>query len=72
MSPEVAKELKPDYIRLARDLGNGVVNEEGKQVFIESMQGVGELLDISILAENVQSDQDFEFIKRLGIVGASR
>jgi len=72
MSPEVAKELNPDYIRLARDLGNGVVNEEGKQVFIESMQGVGELLDISILAENVQSDQDFEFIKRIGIVGASR
>lgn len=72
MSPEVAKELKPDYIRLARDLGNGVAIEEGKQVFIEAMQGVGELLDISILAENVQSEQDYEFIKRLGIVGASR
>jgi hypothetical protein len=40
MSPEVAKELNPDYIRLARDLGNGVANEEGKQIFIEAMQGV--------------------------------
>jgi EAL domain-containing protein (putative c-di-GMP-specific phosphodiesterase class I) len=62
MSPEVAKELNPDYIRLARGLGNGVANEEGKQIFIEAMQGVGELLDISILAENVESDQDYEFI----------
>jgi len=72
MSPEVAKELKPNYIRLARDLGDGVAKEEGKQVFIEAMQGIGELLDIGILAENVKAEEDFECIKKIGIVGASR
>jgi len=72
MSPEVAKTLKPDYIRLARDIGNGVANEEGKRIFIETMQGIGELLDIRILAENIRSEEDYKVIKSIGLEGASR
>jgi len=72
MSPDVAKELKPDYIRLARELGNGIASDEGKKVFVETMLGIGELLDINILAENVHSEKDFACIKAIGIAGASR
>jgi EAL domain-containing protein (putative c-di-GMP-specific phosphodiesterase class I)/GGDEF domain-containing protein len=72
MSLETAKILKPDYIRLARDMGNGVSHEPSKQAFVETMKEVGDLLDITVLAENVQADEDFALIKTIGITGASR
>lgn len=72
VSLETAKALRPDYIRMARDLGNGVSREPGKRDFIEAMKEMGQLLDIGILAENIDADEDFAAIKAMGIAGASR
>ena len=72
MSPEVAKELTPDFIRLARDIGNGIATDVGKKAFVETMQEFAELLDISVLAENVHAEDDFTCIKAIGIAGTSR
>ncbi|MDX8130107.1 LapD/MoxY N-terminal periplasmic domain-containing protein [Methylomonas sp. OY6] len=72
MSAELVKRLKPDFIRLARDIGNGIDSSSQKHAFVQTMQEISTLLDISILAENVQSDQDYRRLKAIGIVGASR
>jgi len=72
LSSKLVKELNPDYIRLARDLGQNIVNDQGKIDFVETMKGIGELLDIDILAENIASKDDFIRIKQCGISGASR
>jgi EAL domain-containing protein (putative c-di-GMP-specific phosphodiesterase class I) len=72
MSSEAVIELKPDFIRLARDLGHGISIDEEKKIVVETIQGIGDLLDISILAENVQSEDDFTCIKDIGLSGASR
>ncbi|MEE9336987.1 MAG: LapD/MoxY N-terminal periplasmic domain-containing protein [Methylococcaceae bacterium] len=72
LSPENAKILKPDYIRLARDLGHNVSSDQEKRAFIETMQEICELLDISILAENVQAEIDFNCLRDIGITGISR
>jgi EAL domain-containing protein (putative c-di-GMP-specific phosphodiesterase class I) len=72
MSLETARELNPDYIRLGRELGNGVCRNPGKQAFIECIKEFGQLLDISVLAENIHSNEDFAAIKVMGIAGASR
>ena len=72
LSPEDTKYLKPDYIRLCRDLGKGVAVEEEKSVFVETIQEIAELLEISILAENVHVEEDFNRLSDIGIVGTSR
>ncbi|MFU8789079.1 MAG: LapD/MoxY N-terminal periplasmic domain-containing protein [Methylobacter sp.] len=72
MPLDMAKSLKPDYIRLARDLGNGLSQDESKKAFIETMQQAAQLLDIVILAENVQSDDDYAVMREIGLHGASR
>ncbi len=72
LSPELAKQLNPDFIRLARDLGEGVSMDESKKDFVEAMKGIGDLLNISVLAENINSEDDFNCIKNIGITGASR
>jgi len=72
MSPKVTKKLKPDFIRLAREIGNGISLSQQKYEFVQAMQQMGVLLDIAVLAENVQADNDYYSLKTIGIVGASR
>lgn len=68
----IIKKLKPDYIRLARDIGRDTASDRSKQNFVATIQDVGSLLDIIILAENVSADQDFNALKSIQITGASR
>ena len=72
MPLEVIKILKPDFIRLSREISNGVSDSLPKYEFIQAMQQMGFLLDIAILAENVQLDMDYYSLKTIGIAGASR
>jgi len=72
MLPEKVKELKPDYIRLARDIGNGAQQDVEKGEFVKTMVEVGDLLDIQVLAENIQADEDLHSLKAMGVLGASR
>jgi len=72
LSAESVKQLKPDFIRLARDLGQGVADDEEKKEFVEGIKSIGELLNISILAENINTEDDFICMKKIGITGVSR
>ena len=72
MSPEINKQLKPDFIRLARDMGSGISASHQKREFVQTMQEMAKLLDFALLAENIQSDEDYNALKKIGIKGASR
>jgi EAL domain-containing protein (putative c-di-GMP-specific phosphodiesterase class I)/GGDEF domain-containing protein len=72
LSPEVIKKLKPDFVRLAREIGEGIGQSRQKYEFVQAMQQMGGLLDIAVLAENVQADDDYQALKTVGVVGASR
>lgn len=72
MPLEMAKNLRPDYIRLARDLSNELTLDESKRTFVETMQQAAQLLDIVVLAENVISDEDYAVIRAIGLYGGSR
>ncbi len=69
---EDVKYLNPDFIRLARSIGNGIVIDDSKKAFVETLQEVCDLLEISVLAENIQSDEDYNCIKAMGVSGVSR
>jgi len=72
ITPEINKQLKPNFVRLARDIGNGISTSHRKQDFVETIQEMAKLLDIAILAENVLSDEDYNSLRTIGIKGASR
>ena len=72
MSADLIKQLKPDFIRLARDIGNGIGKDPHKKEFIKTMVEVCDLLDIQVLAENVLSKADVKYLKETGVKGASR
>lgn len=72
ISPELVKQLKPDFIRLARDIGKGIAQDKEKRSFVETLLEIGEILDVGVLAENVRNEEDFNCIRSIGITGASR
>lgn len=72
ISLETAKLLRPDYIRLSRDMSNDIVHDHSKRNFVETIYEAAKLIDIAVLAENVRSDEDFALLASIGFVGASR
>ncbi|MEC4747387.1 LapD/MoxY N-terminal periplasmic domain-containing protein [Methylomicrobium sp. Wu6] len=66
------KTLKPDFVRLSRELSNDLQGDAEKISFLQTVKEIGDLLDISILAENIHSDIDFDIVKNIGLTGASR
>ncbi|RXK02783.1 bifunctional diguanylate cyclase/phosphodiesterase [Halarcobacter bivalviorum] len=72
ISLESLKDFNLDYIRLARDYTSNISLDSAKQSFVESIQELSTLLNIQVYCENVQSDEDFNCVKKLKLTGASR
>ena len=72
ISPENLKDFDIDYIRLARDYTFEVSNDKSKKEFIESINQLGHLLNIKVIAENVKEDKDLDLLKEYKLHGASR
>ncbi len=72
LSARVVKELKPDFIRLARVIADGIASDVVKQEFTGTVVEVADLMNIQVLAENVQENKDVEFLKSIGVKAASR
>ncbi|MBB1125320.1 LapD/MoxY N-terminal periplasmic domain-containing protein [Thiospirillum jenense] len=68
---EVVKSLRPDYIRLAKNLTTDIAKDYGKHTIVESMKEVGDLLDIMIITETVQDADDLAVIQAIGLSGVS-
>lgn len=65
-------DINLDYIRLARDYTCNISSDYTKQGFVESISELAVLLNIKIFAENVQEDEDLDFIKKHNLYAASR
>lgn len=72
MALEVNKRLKPDFVRLAREIGNGISACHTKRDFAYTLHEMSKLLDITVLAEGVSANADYQVLKSMGIQGASR
>ncbi|MFT7414457.1 MAG: EAL domain-containing protein (putative c-di-GMP-specific phosphodiesterase class I) [Methylophagaceae bacterium] len=66
------KELHIDYIRLARNLTRDIRVDSNKSDLLDIMHEVSSLLDISIIAEDVSQEDDFELVRKSGIYGIGR
>lgn len=70
--PGAIKSLNPDFIRLSRDIGNGIETDQAKQELTTTIVEICDLLDIDVLAEDIKSEADFNRLKEIGVAGASR
>ncbi len=66
------KQFRLDYIRLARIYTENIGNDAEKRRLVEAMKELGELLNVEILAESVETDNDYEAVREIGLTAASR
>ena len=66
------KQFKLDYIRLARIYTENIGNDPEKRRLVEAMRELGDLLDVKVVAEAVESDVDYQAVKEIGLSAASR
>ena len=64
---DTLKNFNLDYIRLARDYTEGIMNDYAKQSFVESICEGSKLLNIKVLSENVNDAESFITLKELGL-----
>ncbi len=65
-------ELKLDFIRLAREYSQDISVDHEKRSFVEAMKELCELLDITVIAEGVKEEADYEMLRQIGLAAASR
>lgn len=69
---ENLKEFNLDYIRLARDYTSDMNKDKSKIEFVESINELGNLLNIKVCAEGVKDGKDLDTIKKLKLFAISK
>lgn len=69
---EELESIKIDYIKMDRDLTQNVHNDLIKKHRVKNIVIFGELNDVKILAENVESDNDYRYLSKLDIYAINR
>ncbi|MBV1788499.1 EAL domain-containing protein [Marinobacterium sp. D7] len=72
ISMDDVKQFRLDYIRLARIYTENIGSDAEKRRLVEAMKELGELLNVNILAESVESEADYRAVREIGLTAASR
>ncbi|CAM3723242.1 RNase E specificity factor CsrD [Vibrio aerogenes CECT 7868] len=70
VSTHYIKDLKVDYLKLHRSLVKKVEHRHENQLFVRSMLGVCRGSETKVIAVGVESEEEWEILKSLGIHGA--
>jgi EAL domain-containing protein (putative c-di-GMP-specific phosphodiesterase class I)/GGDEF domain-containing protein len=60
-------ELQPDYVKLDKHFIEGIHNDAVKINFARSIQRIATSLDCHVIAEGVETEEEFKAIEKLGI-----
>ncbi|WP_286166126.1 EAL domain-containing protein [Peribacillus frigoritolerans] len=64
---EILRELHPDFVKIDRNYISDCHENLEKQDFLANVINLGRKLDIQVLGEGVEKEEEFEFLKGLGI-----
>ncbi len=66
-SLEAALELSPDYLKIDMSLVRGIDDNPPKQELLRGLQGLAEKLMADVIAEGIETEEELEAIRALGI-----
>ncbi|WP_318457972.1 RNase E specificity factor CsrD [Photobacterium leiognathi] len=67
VSTHYIKEVKADYIKLHRGLVRDINKRQENQLFVRSMLGACENLNVQVIAVGVETHKEWEVLKQLGV-----
>lgn len=60
-------ELRPDYVKIDRHFMCNIDNDKVKQQFVRSINNIAKELDCKVIAEGVETENEFQFIEQIGL-----
>ncbi|MGD7009004.1 EAL domain-containing protein [Metabacillus sp. 84] len=64
---EVLEKLKPDYVKIDRQYISDCYKDPEKQTFLNKVQGLARELSITVLAEGIESEEEFSYLQSIDI-----
>ena len=61
------KNLKPDYLKIDGRFIRDIANESDNQLFVSSLISIAHGLNIKIIAETIESNEEYEWLKTAGV-----
>ncbi|GBL04861.1 EAL domain-containing protein [Glaciecola sp. KUL10] len=61
------KNLKPDYLKIDGRFIRDIANESDNQLFVNSLISIAHGLNIKIIAETIESNEEYEWLKTAGV-----
>ncbi|MCD7036117.1 EAL domain-containing protein [Metabacillus sp. GX 13764] len=66
-TPEVLKDLRPDFVKIDRHYIDGCDASNEKQNFIKKVAALSDSLGITVLAEGIETKMEYDFLRAFGI-----
>ncbi len=66
-SLSVLAELKPEFIKIDKNIVKNIYKDNTKKAIVQSLVNLGEKIQVVILAEGVETEEEFATIKELGV-----
>lgn len=66
-SIDVLKELQPDYVKFDRHSIDKCLQNEEKQLFIQTVKNILKDFGIKVLAEEIETKEEFKYCKSVGV-----
>ncbi len=60
-------EIRPEFVKIDKHFVNGIADDPMKYHFVRAMQDLGESCKSSLIAEGIERQEDFEFIRDMGV-----
>ncbi|TEW51502.1 GGDEF domain-containing protein [Psychromonas algicola] len=60
-------ELRPDFVKIDRHFICNIHNDKVKQQFVRSIKNIAKELDCKVIAEGIETQDEYEFIEEIGL-----
>jgi diguanylate cyclase (GGDEF)-like protein len=60
-------EIRPEFVKIDKHFVTGIADDPMKYHFVRAMQDLGESCKASLIAEGIERQEDFEFIRDMGV-----
>lgn len=60
-------ELRPDFVKIDRHFICEIHNDKVKQQFVRSIKNIAKELDCKVIAEGIETKDEYEFIEQIGL-----
>jgi EAL domain-containing protein (putative c-di-GMP-specific phosphodiesterase class I) len=64
---QIVAELRPDYVKVARELARGLHLHDGRRSVVEALAGLTSAMGSRLIVEGVETHEELDALRRMGV-----